>query len=256
MAIKNFFDLKQVKTTSGGVTVMILKNLILLLLPFALAVSGCASKGFNRGSLEEQIGVQKPVVNEKEIKDILRKKPNLPKPFKLAVYFKRPAQKGHDKTKWRWTDQDKDLISQVSKELKLENAISEAFPILGNLVVDEDLKSIRIAAAKHGADAVIIVDGAGEMDKYINSWGWSYILLITTAFVPGSESDALFLTSASMWDVRNEYLYLSAEAEGKSNETHIALFGSRDEDLIEKAKMASLQNLKNEIINMIKGLKK
>jgi hypothetical protein len=233
-----------------------MKFLIIFLLPIAMVVTGCASKGFNRGALEEQIGVQKPVVNEKEIKDILSKKPNLPKPFKLAVYFKRPGQKGQSKPKWRWTDQDKDLILQISKELKLENTISEVFPILGNLVVDEDLKSIRIAAAKHNADAVIIVDGAGDMDKYINNWGWSYILLVTTAFVPGSESDTLFLTSASMWDVRNEYLYLSAEAEGKSSETHIALFGSKDEELIEKAKTASLQNLKNNIINMVKGLKK
>lgn len=222
----------------------------------SLALAGCASKGFNRGALQDQIGIQKPVVNDKEIKDILSKKPNLPKPFKLAVYFKKPSPKDLSKAKWRWTDQDKALILEVAKELKSENIVSDVFPILGSLVADEDLKSIRVAAAKHGADAVVVIDGAGEIDRYINNWGWSYILLVTTAFVPGSEADTLFLSSAAMWDVRNEYLYLSAEAEGKASNTHIALFGDKDEVLLEKAKTDSLQNLKNEVINMVKGLKK
>lgn len=225
-------------------------------LVLSLAITGCASKGFNRGSLQDQIGVEKPVTNDKEIKEILSKKPNLPKPFKLAVYFKKPAQKEYSKSKWRWTDQDKDLVLEAAKQLKSENLISDVFPILGSLVADDDLKSIRVAAAKHGADAVLVIDGAGEIDRYINDWGWSYILLVTTAFVPGSEADTLFLTSAAMWDVRNEYLYLSAEAEGKTDNRHIALFGDKDEALLEKSKSISLQNLKNEIINMVKGIKK
>lgn len=223
---------------------------------FLIFLAGCASKGFNRGALQDQIGVQKPVTNDADIKEILGKKPNLPKPFKLAVYFKKPTVKNESTSKWRWTDADKDLVLNAAKELKSENLISDVFPILGNLVADDDLKSIRVAAAKHGADAVLVIDGAGEIDKYINNWGWTYILILPALFVPGSEADTLFLTNAAMWDVRNEYLYLTAEAEGKTTHTHIAAFGDKDEQLIVKAKAESLKNLKTEIVSMVKGIKK
>ena len=228
----------------------------LCLMVVSLFVFGCASKGFNRGALQEQIGVKTPVVADKDIKEILNKKPNLPRPFKLAVYFKKQEQSEYKKSNWRWSEKDKDLILEAANELKSDNLISDVFPILGSIVDGNDLKSVRVAAAKHGADAVLVIDGAGEIDKYINNWGWSYILLVTTAFVPGSEADTLFLSNAAMWDVRNEYLYLTAEAEGRSSDTHIALFGEKDEARFEKAKLSSLSNLKNEILKMVKGIKK
>ncbi len=226
------------------------------LISLTLFVSGCASKGFNRGALQDQIGVKSPVVADKDIKEVLSRKSNLPKPFKLAIYFKKPDASDFKSPKWRWSDKDKDLILDAATELKSENLISDVFPILGSLVEGNDLKSIRVAAAKHGADAVLVIDGAGEIDKYINNWGWTYILLAPALFVPGSEADTLFMSSAAMWDVRNEFLYLSAEAEGKTNETHIALFGEKDEMRFEKAKTASLSNLKTEITRMVKGIKK
>ncbi len=222
----------------------------------AIGITGCASRGFNRGSLQNQIGVAKSVTRDQDIKEILSRKPNLPRPFKLAVYFKKPAQKEDAVNKWRWTDQDRNLILESAKEMGSQNLISEVFPIVGSMVDAEDLKSIRVAAAKHGADAVLVIDGVGEIDRYINDWGWLYILLVKTAFVSGSEADTLFLTSAAMWDVRNEYLYLSSEAEGKASNRHIALFGDKDAVLLERAKTASLQKLKGEIINMVKGIKK
>lgn len=48
------------------------------------------SFGFNRGKLKEQAGISKSVYDDKEIKEVYNKKPNLPKPFKLALYFKNP----------------------------------------------------------------------------------------------------------------------------------------------------------------------
>jgi hypothetical protein len=227
-----------------------------ILLMVLLILPGCASKGFNREALLDQIGVQNPVTSDADIKEILSTKANLPKPFKLAVYFKQPIQKNFAKPKWRWTEHDKELVLGISEELKNEKIVSDVFLILGSLVSNDDLKSIRIAAAKHGADAVIVIDGTGEIDRYINNWGWTYLMLVTTLFVPGSESDALFMTNAAMWDVRNEYLYLTAEAEGKTQNTHIAAFGESNEQLFEKAKTTALQNLKTEVSNMIKGVKK
>src|SRR5262245_2869421 len=131
----------------------------------SLFQAGCASKGFNRGELIEQVGVIKPKYHDKEIKDAFAKKSNLPKPFKHGVYFKSPHKtKGMD-GEWRWTEQDKALLEEIGKELKSEGIVSDVFPILGTLVADEDLKSLRLVAAKHHADALLIVGGAGQIDR-------------------------------------------------------------------------------------------
>ncbi len=92
---------------------------------------------------------------------------------------------------------------------------------ISNMIVDgnEDLKSLRMAAAKHQADALLVVTGAAQVDRYINGWGWSYALILPTFFVPGSQVDTLFLSSAALWDVKNEYLYLTNDAEDVVHET-------------------------------------
>jgi hypothetical protein len=81
-------------------------------------------------------------------------------------------------------------------------------------------------------------------------------LIAPALFVPGSEVDTLFLSSASMWDVRNEYLYLTAEAEETVHDTYVPAFGKRDKELYDEAKKASLSKLKKQIIEMVKGVKK
>lgn len=232
------------------------KNLVrsCAVLAVAFSMLGCASKGFNRGALQEQVGVVKPVYDEKEIKDAYNKKSNLPKPFKLGVYFK-PPKESRGEPQWRWSEQDKSLLEEIGAELKTEGVISDVFPIVGSLVTTEDLKSLRLVAAKHQADALLIVSGGAQIDRYINNWGWSYILLLPTLFVPGSKADTLFLANASMWDVKNEFLYLTAEAEATSSDTYVAAFGKKDKDLVDEAKIQSVTKLKAELKKMIKGTK-
>lgn len=230
------------------------KHLVLLFL-FMGSVLGCASKGFNRGELREQVGVVKPEYNDKEIKDEFSKKSNLPRGFKLGVYFKSPSSAKNASNNWRWTEQDKSVLEDIAKDLKSEGIASDVFPILGSLVADEDIKSLRLAAAKHHADALLVIGGAGQIDRYINRWGWTYALILPTLFVPGSEADTLFITTASLWDVRNEYLYLSAEAESTVKNTYVAAFGKQDKELVNDAKTESLVHLKGELKKMLKGTK-
>lgn len=121
---------------------------------------GCTSTGFNRGELKQQIAVGKPVYDEKEIKDAFDKKPNLPKPFTVAVYFKTPKSNHGGEASWRWTDEDKKVLEDLGAELKAEGTVSDFFPIMSSLVADEDLKSLRLVAAKHHADALFVIGGA------------------------------------------------------------------------------------------------
>lgn len=231
-------------------------GLRLLLFVGVLAVFvGCASKGFNRGDLQSQMGVAKPVYDDQAIKAAYNKKPNLPKPFRLAVYFKNPQPQAYQKAEWRWTEEDKAVLESIGLDLQSKGMTSDVFPLIGATVDSTDLRSLRVAAAQHKADALLIIHGAGDVDRYTNKWGWSYLLIAPALFVPGSEADTLFISSATMWDVKNEYLYLTAEVEATGKETYIAAFGSTDKDLLAEAKKQSLLKLKSELTKQIQGTK-
>ena len=103
-----------------------------------------------------------------------------------------------------------------------------------------------MAAARAGADAILIVNGVSDLDRYNNPLGFTYFLLITPFFVPGTEANGLFMVSASMWDVRNQYLYLSSEAEGSAKETRPAFF-IEESRVIKTAKTDALSALLKEL---------
>lgn len=107
-----------------------------------LAFGACASSGFNRGALKEQIGVENPVVTDSEIKEVLKRKPNLPRPFKLAVYIKpqsgQLASRYLEKATGRWSESYKILIQETAKELKSQKVISEVNLLSASLIQDEN----------------------------------------------------------------------------------------------------------------------
>ncbi len=129
------------------------------------------------------------------------------------------------------------------------------FVINPSVVSGTDLKSLRLAAAQHGADALLVVTGATEVDSYHNSWAWTYVALATMLFVPANELNVLFMARAALWDVRNQYLYMTAEAESTKSQTRPA--ASVDErSALAEAKEESLESLNAEIARMAEGLSK
>ena len=70
--------------------------------------------------------------------------------------------------------------------------------------------------------------------------------MITPFFVPGTEADAIFMVNATMWDVRNQYLYLSCEAEATANETRPAVF-IEEWRVIKAAKAEAIDALSKEL---------
>ncbi len=225
----------------------------LIIVSAALVIGGCSSKGFNRGELKQQVGISKPVTTDADIAKALKKKPNLPKPFKIAIYFSEPEHYGTTMPKWLWTQEDKDLIFSATKSLQVQKIVSKVFPLVGSAVGSEDLKGLRLAAARHGADALLIISGISDIDRYANNWSWTYAFILPTFFVNGSQVDGLFVASATMWDVRNEFLYLTAETEGQASETYAPAFGKTDKEIASEAKQAALTDLKQQVVNMIKG---
>jgi hypothetical protein len=221
-----------------------MKNIVTVILLLSLAA--CAmSRGFDRGTLRSQIADQK-VITEQDIQKTLKLKPQLPSPFKLAIYFAQPTPKRYYENRWFWRSEDKDIISTATDALKTSGAITETIIISDDIVEGNDNRAIRMAAARVGADAVLIIRGTGDIDRYNNALGFTYALILTPLFIPGTVADGLFLATASLWDVRNQYLYLSAEAEGSASQTRPAAF-IEENQIIKAAKIEALTVLSKEL---------
>lgn len=223
--------------------IRLLSNLFLI--PAFITISSCSvfrHKEFDRGGLTSQLAVETPKYDDNSIKKEFQKRPNLPKSFRLAVYFKKPTS-----DTWRWTEEDKNSFLEFGKSLVDQKIASDVFSIIPSMVENENLKSLRLVAAKHQADALLIVSGAGDVDRYLNKLGTSYILLAPVLFVPGSQAETLFVTNAVVWDVKNEFLYLAAETEAVLTDSYIAAFPKTDKELFSETKTLSLNKLKEEL---------
>lgn len=229
-----------------------MKNFLIVMIICLL--SACASsRGFDRGELRGQISESK-VVTEEDIQNVLELKAQLPQPFGLAIFFSPPTNSGwHPNHSWNWTGDNKDLLLAIKKDLKDKGIVSDIFVINDSILEGSDLIAIRLAAARAGADAVLVVNGASAVDRYNNVLGLTYALLVTTYLIPGTVADGLVMVNASMWDVRNQYLYLSVEAEGIANQTLPANF-IHEEELINDAKTHALNNLSKEISDRLKRM--
>ena len=231
-----------------------MKLYVLLVLSMTITMA-CSSKhkidGFHRGALIDQVSEESIVeieFSDSDIKKALEKKATLPKNFRLAVFFKPPKNKD-----WRWSGDDKKKIMESLKELQESGPQATVFTLLSSLVDGDDMKSLRLAAAKHGADALLIVDGRAKVERSLRDYGVSYALLLPLFFVNGNSADTLFVASATMWDVRNQYLYLSAESEGTYKINYPAAFPKNDKEVFQKSKDLAIDSLKSNLVAMVKG---
>jgi hypothetical protein len=176
-----------------------------------------ASTGFHQPTPREPATLTAPTVNEDQVRAAFELRPQLPKPYRLGVFFRTPADDSVDAL-WRWDAAHKHAVLEFSKAVRKSGEVADVFAIDSATSAGDDLRAIRIAAARHGADAVLVVSGRDEARRSSNAWAASYVALLPMLFAPGSELDVTFFAHAEMWDVRNEYLYLSAEAEGEINQ--------------------------------------
>jgi rhombotail lipoprotein len=228
-----------------------MKKVILTVVVFVAAGCQMSPQGFDRGAMRTALGGRANVkeTTDSDVARVMDLKPQIKAPFKLGVYFidagyYRPYSYGS-----KWSGDDRDLT--WLEPLKKEGTISEAFPVV-TVATDaqrydhETLKDIRLAAARYGADAVLVVNYATSLDEYYNFSSVLYFTVVGMFFVPGTHIDAMVIVDASLFDVRNEYMYLSSEAEGQGKQ--IGPQTIKAEDSIKKARSEAMRLLREDIL--------
>ena len=178
-----------------------------LLTPVLLA--GCAS-GFDRVALQERLNDGTLQMPDKAIAEVRGTMPQLKLPCRVAVYLK-PS----NESDWRWTPDDKAAMESWAATLKAEGVASEVLPLPEMLTSrTAELKDLRLAAARCGADVLLVVHGASQTDSYKNPAAVLNLTIAGGYLVPASHKDSLFLMEGCLFDVDNGYIYTGVQAEG------------------------------------------
>lgn len=178
-------------------------------------------------------------LSDHQIAAVRDKRPELPRPFNLAVYFKQPDQKAD----WRWTRKDKDGVLAT---VTAKKSVKYAFELINTSGSNEELESLRLMSAQQGADALLVIQGVGEVETDANGLALSYIALVPMLFANGNNVKSTFVTQAVLWDVRNAYVHLGTQSEGDWMMKRPLAFRQKERAL-EKAKEESLQQLEKRL---------
>ncbi len=210
-------------------------------------LAGCAN-GFNRDLLRERLNDGSLQVTDAAIAEARSLKPQLKFPCRIA-YCLKPSHRGD----WRWSADDRAALEPLAGMLKREGIASEVFALPDMLVGKGELKELQLAAAKCGADVLLVVDGASQSDSYMNPAAVLYLTIVGGYLVPGSHVDSLFMIEGCLFDVDNGFLYTSAQAEGVGKIVRPS-FLIEEKDAITKAKTQAIGKFSDALLRQMKSL--
>jgi hypothetical protein len=179
----------------------------------------------------------------------------LPKPFRLGVYFRQPRLSGvPEGISTRWSVAERQQVFRALERIP-ESEVSAIFTVA--TAPDESSEAIRVAAARQGAHAVLVVNATGESVNSANGLALGYLLVAPIFFLHGNDVETLFTARATLWDVRNEFLYLTAEGEA-TRKTSRPLTATNTEQQLGETRAAALTDLCDQIQRQLDfaGMKK
>jgi hypothetical protein len=216
-------------------------------LVFVVLLAACGgSAGFQQVGPRPPVSVE-PVINDDQVQRAFELQAQLPKPYRMGVLFRDTAPTPNaDARAWRWEPEHRTQLMKALEALEGKGEVGTVVSIARAAVAGDDLHAIRVAAARQGLDAVLVVTGSDAIERDMNGWATTYLAVLPMLFAPGSELRVDFTTHAELWDVRNEYLYLAAEAEARAEQAR-AIPYIDVEEASAKAQTESLDLLVHEL---------
>ncbi|MDH5528004.1 MAG: hypothetical protein OEY97_11935 [Nitrospirota bacterium] len=177
--------------------------------------------------------------------------PPLVAPIRLAVVFREPENRPTARYASRWTEQEKDL--GWLQPLLNDGVLSDVVLLSGTVTTARTLGSLRDAAHNAGADAVLVLDAAGDAVRNINRWAWAYITIIGGWIVPGTRVDALAVVQGTLWGPEGDAPYLSVSSDGEAYRLAPA-FLLRTDRVMTDARRVALDGFYTESARRLRGV--
>lgn len=217
--------------------------------------SGCAgSQGFDRTAMTEVLHIAP--ASDRGNRDSSTHRAPLSPPFRLGIFFVDHDFPHHRfLRKVEWLSADREQLLQGLAPLQDRKQLTDIFVLMDSTVHAGDIDGIKQAGARYGADAVLIVDGAGAIDRYNNRYAWLYPTLIGAYLAPGTESAALVIATGSLSAVHSDWHAPIQTAEGASRVVGSAVF-VEDSVALQEAKHQAIQFLSQRISDQLQRLNK
>jgi hypothetical protein len=225
-------------------------------LPLFLPVLFCGctptfgSASFDRNVIRERLkdgSIQMPDSTIAAARDL---KAQLRFPCRIAVYLQ--PESGD----WRWTQDDKIAMEAWASVLKKEGIATDVFTLPQILTAKSDkgdLKELRVAAAKCGADVLLVIQGAAQTTSYKNFAAVFNLTIVGGFIIPASHSDSLFAMEGVLLDVDNGYIYTAVQAEGVGKIMR-PTFVIEDKDAVALAKTKAVAVFSDEVLKRMRVL--
>ena len=209
---------------------------IVFLITIVVSAGCTSSQGFNRSAISETL-LSTPTSDQQRQLPTSR----LSTPFHLAVFFiQRTMTPGASVQPVDWRSADGDALLRWLTPLQDEHILADTFVLIDPTIRGEHIEEIKQAAARYGADAVLLVDGSTAIDRYNNGYASLYPTVLGAYLAPGTVSHALVMISGSLWDVRSDWHAPTETVEGNSKAVGPALL-VEDSTAIVDAKEAALE---------------
>lgn len=212
--------------------------------------AGCAkSHGFDQAAMIEALRVD-PAPNHKNT-PLASQESRLSPPFRLGVFFADhdfPSRPSISKVEWLSADRDQ-LLRQLMP-LRDQHILADTFVLMDATLRAENIRGVRQLGARYGADLVLLVDGAGAVDRYNNRYAWFYPTLIGAYLAPGTESTALVMVTGSLLAVRSEWQAPIQSAEGVAKLVGSAVL-VEDNAALKEAKSHAIEGISKRIVDQL-----
>ncbi|MDF0665218.1 MAG: hypothetical protein P0119_03985 [Nitrospira sp.] len=230
------------------------QGLTIVLALILATLAGCArSQGFDRPAISEALAVDPTADQDPQL--TVDRMSNFSLPFRLGVFFAEhdfPNRQSIKKVEWLGADREQ--LLRLLTTLQDERILTDTVVLMDATLRGEDFGGIRQAGARHGADMLLVVEGAAAIDRYNNRSAWWYSTLIGAYLAPGTESDALVMTTGVLWAVRSEWHAPIQTGEGVSKVVGSAVL-VEDSTALQEAKERAIQALGIRIIDQLRRLK-
>lgn len=219
-------------------------------LPLATLLASCSST-IDRGRMQQELATAAPEFSSQTVEEIEKIRPQLSIPFRLAVA---PPIWRED---LQWSREERAELESWGAELKGIGLVSE-FVLIPSVTYEISAASkrgwfeqLRAAAARHHADAVLVVRDVDDTSQWVNVLSVLDLTIVACWFVPGHSAEAVSLMQALVLDNRNEYLYASAVGEGSARGTRPFAYLDAEEYRRE-ARVLALKDLKESLLAQAK----
>jgi rhombotail lipoprotein len=218
-----------------------------------LLVSGCAgNQRFDRVAMSEALPVDTIPISENQLP--ASQGVHLSTPLRLGVFFvNRDFPNGQSIRKVEWLTMDREQLLRQLAPLQNEQILVDAFVLMDATLRGDNIRGIRQAGARYGADVVLIVDGTAAVGRYNNRYALLYPTLLGAYLAPGTESDALVMVTGSLWAVRSEWHAPIQTVEGESKVVGSAVL-VEDSTALQEAKERAIQALGMRVIDQLRLL--